>query len=483
MKPRGQNGREGIAFQLAFSFGAVSVVALVMCASLLAEVREVSSLVDWMRRDEEAVRQSLELAAAVREQYIHMAHTMIEGDRSHLDHYEGWHDTVVARVRDLEPLTPVHQRWRVAIVAAASDAAHQRFVRQVVPRLGAPDGVEPMVHRQIQRLTDVAAGQADNVAHAVERRMASTHQLATRATRRAFMVGGLCMALVFGLSLLSIRRLRRVVVPPLRRLSAVTAAFARGELDARVGPLGQGEIRALACAFDRMADDLVRRQEELRLADRLALVGQLGAGVAHELNNPIAIIRGYLKAMDPDGDRDVLREELAILDEEAARCQRLAEDFLSYARPTDLSVARVEMSALVREVVDRVRASRTTAVTIDVEPGTVDGDPNRLRQVLLNVVFNAAQVTDSEHGVRVRGRASARTYEVSVEDRGPGVDPALRERIFDPFFTTRGEGTGLGLAIARGIVQAHEGEIVVASREGGGAVFRISIPLRRRKGA
>ncbi len=483
MNPRGQKARGGIAFQLALWFGAVSAVALVMCASLLAEVREVSSLVDQMRRDEEAVRQSLELAAAVREQYIHMAHTMIEGDRSHLDHYEGWHDVVVERVQDLEPLTPFHERWRVAIVAGASDAAHQRFTRQVVPALAASDHVDPTVHRQIQRLTDLAAAQADDVARAVERRMAATHHLANRVTRRAFMVGGLCMTLVLGLSLLSVLRLRRDVVQPLGRLAAAAAAFARGDSGARVGAVGRGEIRALAETFDRMAGDLLLRQEELRRADRLALIGQLGAGVAHELNNPIAIIRGYLAAMDPGGDRDILREELGIVDEEAARCQRLADDFLSFARPTELSVERVDMKALVHDVVGGVKAATGTAVTIDVEPGTIDGDPHRLRQVLLNVVMNAAQVTDVEHAVCVRGRTAPEAYEVTVADRGPGVDPANRDRIFEPFFTTRGEGTGLGLAIAHGIVQAHGGEIVAVPRDGGGAIFRISIPNRRRERA
>ena len=474
--------REGIAFQLAFWLSAIAAVALVMCASLLSEVRAVSSLVDDMHRDEEAVRQSLELAAAVREQYIHMAHTMIGGDRAHLDHYEEWHDVVVERVSDLAPLTPAHQRWRVALVAAASDEAHRRFMRDVVPVLGGRDGVEATPHHQIQRLTDAAAAQADEVAGAVERRMAATHHLANRATQRAFLVGGLCMALVLGLSLVAVGRLRRVVVGPLRRLSIAASAFARGDVAVRVGAVGQGEIRALAETFDRMAEDLAQRQDELRRADRLALIGQLGAGVAHELNNPIGIIRGYLAAMDPGGDREVLREELAIVDEEAARCQRLADDFLSFARPTDLCFGRVDVTALVNDVVEGVRASMGTRLTLDLEPETIDADSDRLRQVLLNVIINAAQVTDADHAVKVSGRTDVDMYVVTVEDRGPGVDPAIRDRIFEPFFTTRGEGTGLGLAIADGIIQAHGGTIAVASRAGGGAIFTITIPLRNGEG-
>lgn len=472
-----------ISSQLAIAFGGVSVVVLAMCAMLLVEVRAVSDLVSDMQRSEAAVRQSFELAAAVREQYIHMAHGVVEGDRSHVDHYITWHQRILDRVRTLEGIAPASERWRIEQVASLSEGAHVRFMESLLPAVERQD--RPTIvaeHRLIQRDTQLASEHADAIATAIESRMADTHRAATNATARAFLMGAMCVTFVVGLSIFFIIRLRRAVLVPLRKLAEAAQVFGEGDASFRVGPVGRGELLAVARAFDRMAEEISNRQAQILKSERMAAVGRVAAGIAHELNNPIAIIRGYLKTMEPTGDVETLGEELRILDEEAERCQRIAEDLLTYARPKELHYEAVEMKPLLDEVAERLASTTEDAgvhLAVQASEGRIEGDPLRLRQVFLNLLLNAQQASPPDGPIEIVGRSLPEGYEVSIADRGRGITEDDRRHIFEPFFTTRGDGTGLGLAVVHGIVRAHQGEIEVNAREGGGTTFTIRLPASR----
>jgi signal transduction histidine kinase len=229
-----------------------------------------------------------------------------------------------------------------------------------------------------------------------------------------------------------------------------------------------------------MAEELEVRERRLVETERMAAIGQLAAGVAHEINNPIGIIRGYLKTMGPDSPPETLRDELQILDDEAASCQRIAEDLVAYARTPGLRSASIAMDRLLTETVRRFQETVDGAerrITLDAVPGMAYGDIGRLRQVILNLMVNAAQVSEVDGLIEVSGASvEGGAYEILVSDRGPGIPPEDRSRIFEPFFSRRAGGSGLGLAVCHGIVRAHGGSIAAEGREGGGTTFRVTVP-------
>lgn len=470
-----------IARLLALGFGTVSVVAVAMCAVLLVIINDVSQLVSGMRHDEHAIRQGLELATAVREQSMHIAHSLIEADDSHVAHYDEWRAQVRSRSEQLAAFLPSAEQGRLKIIAETTARMHDRFVGVALPAARRGDSGETRrLHREIEALGQAAAEQADALALAVESKMSHAHVLATDSTRLGMLTGGLCVWLIVALSIGFTVRLRAAVLKPLVLLTDAAQRFGRGDFDLRVGHVGQGELGALGRAFDRMTEELARREARLLQSERMAAIGQLAAGVAHELNNPIGIIRGFLKTMSPDSDSATLRAELAILDEEAAHCQRIAEDLLSYARTDVIAADRIQMRTFLEETARRFRESQVASgksLVVDVEEAPLAGDSARIRQVVLNLLTNASQASPPEAVVTLRGRREANHYRIEVEDHGPGVADGDRQRIFEPFFSKRRGGSGLGLSVALGIVQAHGGRIEVVDAANGGALFRVSLPL------
>lgn len=470
-----------IARRLALSFALVSGVAIVMCAVLIALIAEVASLVANMQVGETAIRESLVLATAVREQYIHQAHWIIEQDPRHLEHYSEWVLRVQRGAEQLRPLVPEDERWRVEQVLQDSRALDEVFRTRLMPAVELGDQASIVErHKETDQLAARATKQADLIAGVVEQRMAMDHASATRAARIGLVAGATGILLVLVLSVVFTLRLRRAVLKPLEVLSAAARHFGSGDFQSRVGPVGEGELRAVATAFDRMAEELEAREKQLIESERMAAIGQLAAGVAHEINNPIQVIRGYLKTMGPETSPAVLSEELQILDEEAAACQRIAEDLVAFARAPDLHRDRVEMHTLLCESVRRFgetpEGSRQP-VHLTVEPGEIPADRGRLRQVIRNLLANAAHFSEPEQPIEVTGRRrDGRGYEISISDRGPGIAPEDRSKIFEPFFTKRAGGSGLGLSVCLSIVRAHGGTISVEDNPSHGATFRVRVP-------
>ncbi|MDD9947202.1 MAG: ATP-binding protein [Myxococcales bacterium] len=483
MTPTPAQSDRFLARQMALGFGTVSVVAVVMCGMLLVTIYQVAALVDGMRGDESTIRRGLGLATAVRELSIHIAHTVIEGDASHLPHYETWRQRVRADLQELSPSIPEAERGRLERLGRQTQRMHDLLMASALPaaRRGDMEAARE-IHRELDGLGQGAAREADVLAHVASAQMVAAHVDATELTSAALLGGGLCVALVILLSIGFTLRLRAAVLRPLAALTAAARRVGRGDFDLRIGQVGRGELAALATAFDRMAEELKQREATVVRHARMAAVGQLAAGVAHELNNPIGIIRGYLKTMKPDGDAAALRDELAILDEEAGHCQRIAQDLLSYARAGDLSPTEVAIDPFLHETVARFRESPGGAgrlVRLEIERATLEADAQRLRQVVLNLLNNAAQASPSEAAVVVRGHRDGPEYLLEVEDQGPGVSQAERERIFEPFFSTRRGGSGLGLSVCLGIVRAHGGTIEVSHAAHGGAMFVVRLPLRQ----
>jgi len=246
---------------------------------------------------------------------------------------------------------------------------------------------------------------------------------------------------------------------------------------------------------DRRAAAVIREQMEainatrarLAQSEKLAALGQLAAAIAHEVRNPLAVIRSAAQDLGdavPANDNGARRASTFIT-AEIDRLNNVVTSLLAFARPLQVQPGAVA----VRELLDRalllaheelaakqVRVQRREAA--DLPP--VTADPDLISQVLLGLLANASEAVPVGGEVTVQARAVGAAVEIDVADSGPGIPAALRERIFEPFFTTRTRGTGLGLAIARQIVEAHIGTIEVGDRVGGGARFTVRLPAAQR---
>lgn len=228
----------------------------------------------------------------------------------------------------------------------------------------------------------------------------------------------------------------------------------------------------------------IRADLDAEVNSRLAAVGRLAAGAAHEIRNPLTSVRGFLQLAERQvvgGPKQWIQLALGELD----RINALVRDLLVYARPQQRVEEPVEFISLARETLglvhERAAASRVKA-SVQVEPGTPDlvhvlGDRNQLKQVLLNLFQNALEVMPSGGELDVFVSVREHRLLCRVVDTGPGIPPDVRERLFEPFFTTKEHGTGLGLMISRQIVQQHRGTIEVQSEVGGGTSMLISLPI------
>jgi two-component system, NtrC family, sensor kinase len=245
-----------------------------------------------------------------------------------------------------------------------------------------------------------------------------------------------------------------------------------------------------------LVEDITRAkglERQMLLTERLTTAGRLAAGVAHELNNPLATIAGCAESLqgrlgsgDPSllADASDFRHYLRLIEEEAYRCKEITGSLLQFVRdpgsqrePTDLNATVLKAVELLSHQA-RFAASR---VTTDLDPALppVAANEGQLRQVCLGLASNALEAMEGRGTLTIRSRRIHGEIEIELEDEGPGIAEENLARIFDPFFTTKppGQGTGLGLAIAQGIVNDHGGRIEVSSALGKGSIFRVVLPL------
>lgn len=472
---------DAISVQLAVGFGTVSAVAILLCVALMLLLLRVGEALEEVRSDARAAQDALSLSLSVREHYLHEAHTVIQRDDAEVGVHEGWLRRLHARARDLGARVPVDDRAHLDALVRESEALDHVFQREVLPAALAGEHESLRVaHERAERHTQRATDAADALVSSLEDRMTSAQRRAQDATQLAMFAGCGGVMAILVLAIAFSVRLRRAIILPLQGLASAARRFGRGEFEPPVGNVGQGEIRIVAKAFDAMAQELRARERALVRSERLAAVGQLAAGVAHEINNPVAVIRGYLKTMIPEARDEEQASELTILDQEAAACQRIVEDLLSYGRDPSLNRERLDPSTLLLETVERFEATQLGArvrVTCEAERGEIEGDPLRLRQVVDNLLANAALLADEGTVIEVGGqRTDAGGYRIEIADEGPGIPEGERESVFEPFKTGRRGGTGLGLAVSRVIVRAHAGRIEALPRGGGGTVMRVELP-------
>lgn len=285
--------------------------------------------------------------------------------------------------------------------------------------------------------------------------------------------------------------IRRVVVRRVRTLVDGTRVIADGDLDYRIPPMGRDELGLLADSFNRMTASLGETRGRLLQSERLAVVGRLAAGVAHEINNPLTGIMlmssNLVEGMSPDDPR---RETIQTVVAETQRAREIIRGLLDFSRQTKprKEPGHVEdaLLAAVKVISTQARRAKVEIVVPDAPPlPQVLMDKGQLQQVFLNLLLNAMDALSDGGRIDLAWRvAPDGMVEVDVADTGTGISPDLLPSIFEPFFTTKeGRGTGLGLSISWGIVDGHGGRIAVRSEEGRGTTFTVRLPAGTPAGA
>jgi two-component system NtrC family sensor kinase len=272
----------------------------------------------------------------------------------------------------------------------------------------------------------------------------------------------------------------------------------RRGLDARFDARDYEEVSELAESFNRMMGYLKKSEEEgkemeerLRQADKLASIGQLAAGVAHEINNPLSLILGYTKMLRKQYPAEgQAREDLDVVYNNAKVCKKIVDDLLNFSHQRKTRLVPTDIHAVVEAAVDslgeRLRSSGI-AIVRQFEPSlpTLMADPEKLKRVFTNLLLNSIQAMETNGTITIKTAYDPKKQGIRMtfSDTGPGIPEGMRDKVFEPFFTTKppGEGTGLGLAVSYGIVEEHGGEISVRSEEGAGAFFSLWFPLQENR--
>lgn len=290
----------------------------------------------------------------------------------------------------------------------------------------------------------------------------------------------------FGLAILAALTLglmlTRSILRPLAKLREGVLHLAQGDLTTRIQLAGKDEFSELAARFNQMAADLTRHQDDLVRSHKLASIGQIAAGVAHEINNPLAVILGYVRLMLKEST-EIKACDLHVIEDEARQCQRIVQGLLDLARPLRLDITRIDLAEIMCDAVERLKGSgKLDALEIQQIPQDIHliahGDETKLRQVVFNVILNAAEAMPSGGHLGIQMGLENKEVRLSVTDTGPGIPADVVPYVFNPFFTTKPRGAGLGLVTSQAIVDAHGGSIDIQSRPGKGTCVILRIPPR-----
>jgi len=305
-------------------------------------------------------------------------------------------------------------------------------------------------------------------------------------------------------------RVARRISGPIHGMALAAQRIAQGDYSQAAHGGGDDELGYLAHSFNTMtaevqqahralqesADELERKVEErtaelkrmqaqMIQSEKMVAIGKLAAGVAHEINNPLTGVLTNSSLMLEDlADDHPWREDIQTIVNETLRCRKIVKGLLDFSRQTRPQRTLLDLNQVVEDTLALVRNQtvfRNTRIVYELDPHlpTVLADADQMRQVVLNVVLNAAEAMVQGGELRVASSADVakKSVEVRISDTGPGIPDEVRARIFEPFFTTKKTGTGLGLAVAYGIIERHHGQIRIDTARGQGTTFTISVPI------
>jgi len=300
-------------------------------------------------------------------------------------------------------------------------------------------------------------------------------------------------------------KLARSIATPIRTLEKISKKIAEGDFSESIEVKGKDELAALEIAFNQMEERLKNalwslehtvvklreKQAQLVEAEKLASIGKLAAGIAHEINNPLTSVLTFSNLMlEQCPPSDPRYEKLKLMTRETNRARNIVRQLLNFGREIVIRPERISINQPVTEIADSLVAQDAfKGLELVVNPGKdlpeVLADPAQIGQVVMNLLLNAIHATTPPGRIEVSTRRIGKNVEILVSDSGAGIPEEHLRRIFDPFFTTKDatRGTGLGLAVSYGIIKKHGGEIDVASAVGRGTTFTVRLPIHEERGS
>jgi len=328
-----------------------------------------------------------------------------------------------------------------------------------------------------------------NVGVAVMTPKAAAFAAANEMAEFIFFIAVIILVLALGFAIF----FSNLLTAPLKQLSELAKRIGGGDFKVDVNVKSHDEIGLLANSFQTMGAELQQREEALAGAqqalvqsEKMSAFGQLSAGIAHEVKNPLAGILGHAQLAMGKAQSDDMKKHLEVIEKETRRCKTIIESLMKFARAEKTQLVPTDLAEVVQSTIDLVDHQLSLAgckilKEISSSVPKVQANGNQLQQVLLNLMMNASHAMEGRpvKNVTVRLLQVEDKAQIQIEDTGTGIPPHIQKKIFEPFFTTKpaGKGTGLGLSVSIGIVKEHKGEIYIKSKEGEGTTFFIDIPI------
>jgi len=324
---------------------------------------------------------------------------------------------------------------------------------------------------------------------------AELHASEARIRTQSLLIALIVMIITVNLIIL----FANTLISPLSQLMKLMEKAGKGEFSGKIKVKSKDEIGRLAQMFNKMTSELREREEEIEGAktkliqsEKMSAFGQMSAGIAHEVKNPLAGILGYAqmtkKKLPPEAE---VLPYLDIIEKETVRCKEIVENLMKFARQEKAVMGRIDLNKTVKDSIRLVEHQISISGIKLVQVFAMDGAPiwfkgnaNQIQQVLMNIMLNAQQAMENKGALTVSTHYSPENQKalIIISDTGCGMTAEVKHRIFEPFYTTKGvgKGTGLGLAVSLGIVKDHGGSIDVESEVGKGTTFTISLPIEGR---
>jgi two-component system NtrC family sensor kinase len=390
-------------------------------------------------------------------------------------------DTVTIFFGDLRVSTNVpDEKGERAVGTRVSEEVRQVVLEQGQPYKGEAFVVKEAFITRYEPLRD-HDGQVVGSLY-VGARLSTFHELVTNLMGQVTIIA-LISILLAGVIAVPVAR---VITRPIAALVEATEKLARGDMNVEVSVEGSGELALLSHSFNSMVRTLQDTQQELLQKEKLASMGQLSAGVAHEINNPlgsILLLSGVVHKEMKEGDPG--REDLEMIIDEATRCKRIVSDLLNFARQQEVLAQPTNLNELLDKVLESLaRQELFEQIEIGREYESlpmIQIDPAQMQQVFVNLFTNAAEAMEGKGVLRLEtGAIDPDWVQIKVSDSGCGIAHKDLGKLFTPFYTTKGpgKGTGLGLSIVYGIIKMHRGQISVQSQPGEGTTITILLPVR-----